>query len=58
MCYTVDRKNQAGLLVRTLDKNSGNSTGFNCDLDKESEKAASTLKKRRSWHIVPSLHGK
>jgi len=54
----VDRKNQAGLLVRTLDKNSGKSTGFNCDLDKESEKAASTLKKQRSWRIVPSLHGK
>ena len=44
MCYTVDGKNLAGLLVRTLDKNSGKSTGFNCDLDEDSEKVASTLK--------------
>ena len=53
MCYTVDGKNQAGLLVRTLDKNSEKSTGFNCDLDEESEKAGSTFKTRRSWPMVP-----
>ena len=25
---------------------------------KESEKVGSTFKKRRPWHLVPSLHGK
>ena len=24
----------------------------------ESEKAGSTFRKRRSWHLVPSLHGR
>ena len=28
------------------------------EMKEESEKAGLTFKKRRSWHLVPSLHGK
>ena len=55
MCYTVDGKNQAGLLVRTLDKNSEKSTGFNCDLDEESEKAGLNLHLHKTKIIKSKL---
>ena len=28
------------------------------EVKEESEKVGSTFRKRRSWHLVPSLHGK
>ena len=32
--------------------------GLLMKLKEESEKVGSTFRKRRSWHLVPSLHGK